>query len=111
MLSRALLVVNGLLNLPLNLPPAFAAEVGSKPRMVGREHGLDRTGSDDAALGKNRDAVTDRVQAVEIVGDHENAQSQSALERADQFVEFGGADGIEARRRFIEENNVGIERE
>jgi hypothetical protein len=104
-------VVNGLPNVQMSLPPAFAAEVGFEPRMLGREHGLDRAGGDHAALRQHGDAIADRVQAVEVMGDHEHAQSQRALQRADQFVELGGADRIEAGRRFVEENDVGIERE
>ena len=64
--------------------------------MFGGEHRLDRTGGDDAAFGQHRDAVADRVQAVEIVGDHEHRQAQRPLQRADQLVEFGGADRVEA---------------
>ena len=79
--------------------------------MLGRQQGLDRTGSDDAAFRENRDAVANRVQTVEIVGDHENAQAQRTLQRPDQFVELSGADRIESGRRFIEENNAGIERQ
>ena len=79
--------------------------------MLGREHGLDRSGGDDAALGQHRDAAADRVQAVEIVRHHEDAQAERALQGADQLVEFGGADRVEARSRLVEKNDVGIERQ
>src|SRR3984957_9582315 len=92
-------------------PAAFAAEVRFQPGMLGCEHGFDRTGSDDAAFGQHRDAVANRVQAVEIVGHHEDAQAQRALQGADQCVELGGADRIEARSRLVEENDIGIERQ
>jgi hypothetical protein len=64
--------------------------------MFGREHRLDRAGRDHAPFGKDRDAVADRVQAVEVVGHHEHAQAQGLLQRADEFVEIGGADRVEA---------------
>jgi len=64
--------------------------------MFGCEHRLDRTGRDHAPFGQDRDAVADRVQAVEVVGNHEHAQAQGLLERADELVEFGGADRVEA---------------
>src|ERR1700733_14780949 len=56
----------------MRLPPAFAAEVGFEPRMLGREHGLDRAGRDHTALRQHGDAVADRVQTVEVMGDHEH---------------------------------------
>ena len=44
--------------------------------MLGGEHGLDWAGGDDAAVDKHGDAVAHRVQAVEIVGDHEHGESK-----------------------------------
>ena len=38
-------------------------------------------------------------------------EPQRALQGADQFVELGGADRIEARGRLVEEDDVGIERQ
>src|SRR6266853_1894590 len=55
--------------------------------------------------------VASGVEAVEIVGYHENGQAQSALQGPDQFVKVTGADGIEARGRLIEEHQFGVERQ
>ena len=58
------------------------------------------------AVGQRGDAVADRVQAVEVVGDHEHGEPERLLQRPDQRVEVAGGDRIEARGRLVEEHDL-----
>ena len=62
-------------------------------------------------VAKDRYAVAYGKQAVQIVRHHVHGQSHGIAQLADQFVEFGGADRVEPRRRFVEENDLRIERQ
>ena len=92
-------------------PRALAAEIGFHPRVLGGQHGGNRPGGDDLAVGQDGDAVAHRMQAVEIVRHHEDREPQRALQGADQVVELAGADRIEPRGRLVEKDDLGIERE
>jgi len=70
-----------------------------------------RPDRDDLAVGQRRHAVADRIEAGEVVGDHEHGQSQRLLQRLDQGVEIAGGDRIEPRGRLVEKHDRGIERE
>ena len=59
-------------------------------------------------LRKNRDPVAGRMKRVEIVRDEEDGKAQRFLEIVDEFVEGGGTDGVEARRRLVEDQHVGV---
>ena len=58
-------------------------------------------------LAEHGDAVADRVEAVEIVGDHEHGQPQGRLQGRDELVELAGADRVEAGGRLVEEQTPG----
>ena len=72
------------------------------------EIGPDR---DHPPLPQHRDAVADRVEAVEIVGDHEDGEAERVLQGGDQIVELARADRVEARGRLVEEQQIGVERQ
>ena len=48
--------------------------------MLRRQHRVHGAGRDHLVVGQNRDAVADRVQAVEVVGHHEDGQAQGPLQ-------------------------------
>ena len=75
------------------------------------EQFLKRSGCDHFAIGQSRDAITNRKQAIEIVGHHKYCQAQGLLQRSDQIVEIRRADRIEAGSGFVEENQLGVKRE
>jgi hypothetical protein len=64
-----------------------------------------------ALVGQHRDAIADRVQRVEVVRDQEHRQAQGLLQGENEFVERGRADGVQARGRFVEEQQRRIQRE
>ncbi|MNE02026.1 hypothetical protein D3C80_944870 [compost metagenome] len=45
------------------------------------------------------------------MGDHEDRQIQIVRQVADQLVEGGGADGIQPRRRLVQEDQLGVQRQ
>jgi hypothetical protein len=55
-------------------------------------------------LAEHRNAVADGKQAVEVVCDHVDGQSQRIAQLGDQLVEFGSADRVEARCRLVEKH-------
>ena len=75
------------------------------------QHDLHRSFDQYLLVGENGDTVADRMQAVQIVGDHEDRQSQRRAQSQDQLVERRRADRIEAGRGLVEEQDLGIERE
>ena len=89
----------------------LTVEIGLEPRVVGKQELADRTGGDDLLMPEHRDPVADRKQAVEIVRDHEDGQAQGLLQRADEIVEIAGRNGIESRGRFVEKDDLRVERE
>ena len=63
----------------------------------------------DLLVDQDGDTVADSRQAVQIMGDHEDRQPQALLQAADQLVEGGRADRIEAGRRLVQEQQFGVE--
>src|SRR4051794_9850052 len=51
------------------------------------------------------------MERIEIVRDQENGEVEPLLERQDKLIERGGRDRIEAGRRFVEKQKLGVERE
>ncbi len=66
---------------------------------------------DDPPVAERGDSVADRIEAAEIVRYHENREPQSLLQGCDQLVEVLRADGIEAGRRLVEEDDLRVERQ
>ena len=60
---------------------------------------------------KRSDTVASKVEAVQVVRHHEDREPERALERQDEIVELGRGDGVEAGRRLVEEDDLGIERQ
>src|SRR6516165_11477484 len=79
--------------------------------MLALQHAFNRSHRNDAAIGECGDAIADRVKTVEIVGNYEDGQAQSLLQRPDQPVELSRCDRIEPRGRLVEKNNLRVERE
>ena len=67
-------------------------------------------GDGSPALGIEKDAVVaDRKQARQLVGHDHDSCAKTAAELEDQVVQPVGGDGIEAGRRLVEEQDIGIE--
>ncbi len=62
-------------------------------------------------MAEHGDAVADGVEAVEVVGDHEDGEPERLLQRADEIVEIAGRDRIEPGGRLIEEHDLRVEGE
>ena len=62
-------------------------------------------------VDQHGDAVADREQRVQIVRDEEHGQPEAGLQIADQPVELGSGDRIEAGGRLVEKQDLGIERQ
>src|SRR6185437_1853479 len=77
--------------------------------MRGREHGVHCAGRDHLVVGQNRDAVTDSMEAVEVVGHHEHRQPQGTLQCRYKAIEVTGADRIKARCRLVQKHDFRIE--
>ena len=72
---------------------------------------IDWTHLDDFTVRQGGDPIADGVQAVQIVGHHENSEAERLLQCRNQCVEIAGRDRVESGRRFIQEDNLGIESE
>ena len=57
-------------------------------------------------VDEHRDAVADRIAAVEVVRHHEHGQAEALLQVADQLVEGRGADRVEPGGRLVEEDDA-----
>ena len=69
-------------------------EIGLHPRVVRLQHRRNRTHGRYLAVGQDCDAVADAVQALEVVGDHEDGEPQRLLQRSDQAFELASRDRI-----------------
>jgi len=86
-------------------------EVGLHPWMIATEqfaHGAD---GHDFTVSECCDTVANRIQAGEIMGDHEDRQPKRRLQCLDEFIELARRDGIETGCRFVKKHDGGIERE
>src|SRR3954469_9715920 len=90
---------------------ARSLEIFLHPRLVEALDLVERIGNQHALLRDHGDAIADRVQRIEIVRDQEHREAKALAQRQDQLIERGRADRIEAGRRLVEEQDVGIERE
>ena len=93
-------------------PCAFSAEILLYPGMAGVANEVrGRSFTHHVLVRQYCDAIANRKDAVEIMGDHIHGETQCLLKVADKPVEGSRAYGIEARCGLIEEQDVGIERE
>ncbi len=79
--------------------------------MVGFQQFVDRTHRDNLFVRQHRHPVANFIQSIEVVRDEEHGQTQRFLQFASQLIELRRADRIEARRRFVEKQQFGIERQ
>ncbi len=75
---------------------SLAAKVGPQPGVIAFEHGFDRAGRDQAAVPYCDYTVANCIQAVEIMRNHEYSKPERLAQSDDQFVEFAGANRVEA---------------
>src|SRR5579862_9935905 len=66
----------------------------------------ERSLDQDAAVAQQGHSVGNNPGAVDVVGDNDRRHVALLLHLENQFVDFGGGDGIEAGGGFIEEQNV-----
>src|SRR5947209_13354045 len=91
--------------------PPGSVKILLYPRMIQSQEFRYRADAEHMLVGKDRDAVADRVQRVEVVGDQEHGKAEPLLQRADELVERRGGDRVEPRRRLVEEQKLGIQRQ
>ncbi|GBH25808.1 hypothetical protein BvRS1_28570 [Burkholderia vietnamiensis] len=72
---------------------------------------LDRRRDQHLAIGQHRDARRQRDHRVEVVRNHHDGQPERAVQRPDQLDEFVGGLRVEAGRRLVEEQQLGLERD
>ncbi len=63
----------------------------------------------DALVEEDRDAVADGVQAVQVVGHHQNRETEAVAKPLHEFVVMRGANRIETGRRLVQEQKLRIE--
>src|SRR6266478_5804800 len=90
--------------------PARAVEIRLDPRMIVLQH-LFQKADADLLIDQNRNAIADRKQRVEVMGNHEYRQAQTASQVANQGVEIAGGDGIEPGCGFVEKDDFRVEGE
>src|SRR5687768_8716139 len=90
---------------------AFAVEEVADERMIVRSGFAYRSDHDELLVGEHRDALRELDQRVEIVRDHDDGEVQLPVQSADQLHEAFAAVRIEARRRLVQEEQLGLERE
>jgi hypothetical protein len=79
--------------------------------MLAGKHRCHRPFGDDLAVGECGNAVAHRVEAIKVVGDHEDGKAKRLLQGTDQRVEFPGRDRIKSGGRLVEKHKFGIKRE
>src|SRR5579862_1061354 len=89
---------------------AGAREVAFNPRIGILQHLIERTDL-EPSIDEDGDAIGEREDAVEIMRDEEDSEAKAFAQIGEQRVEFGGGDGVEPRRRLVEEEQLGIERQ
>ena len=62
-------------------------------------------------LRQHRNPVAGGVQRVEVMRDQKDRQAERFLKRTDQIVELRRSDRIEARRRLIQKQDFGVQRQ
>src|SRR5690348_17186459 len=70
-----------------------------------------RADRDDVLVAQHRDPARERDQRVEIVGHHHHREAQLLPQLLDEVNEALAAVGIETRRRLVEEQQLGLERQ
>jgi hypothetical protein len=60
----------------LRRPPTGTMEIGLYPRVIVVQHFVERTDA-DPFIDKDRDAITDRKQGVEVMRDHKYGQAEA----------------------------------
>src|SRR6185436_5291783 len=70
---------------------------------------VDRARGDHTAAAQHHGAVGDRADALELVRHHDERDPERRAEREQRLVDRGRDDRIEARRRLVDEHQLGIE--
>ena len=88
-----------------------AVGVGLDDDHVAADRSLQRVGcvlGDDAAVVDDADAVRELVRLLEVLRREEDGHAELGVERAHLFPHRGPADRIEAGRRLVEEQHLGV---
>src|SRR5688500_8461806 len=85
-------------------------EVFLDPRVIELQQLVYRT-YHDTLVEQHGDAITSRIKAVQIVGDHENRDAKALVQALDQLVVVRSADRVEPGGRLVEEQHVRVERQ
>ena len=54
-----------------------------------------RADGNHLTLGERGDAVANRIQALQVMRDHEHGETQRLLQGADQLIEIAGGDRVQ----------------
>src|SRR6476620_3973210 len=90
---------------------AIAMKVRFHPGVLGSEKVLNWADRSHLAVGESGDPITDGVQAVKVMGNHEDSQTEGLLQRGYQHVEFARGDRIETGGGLVEKDDLWIEGE
>jgi len=71
---------------------AIAMKVGFHPGVLGSEKFLNWADRGHLAVGESRDSITNGMQAVEVMGNHEDSQAERSLQGGYQHVELAFGD-------------------
>lgn len=85
---------------------AWTLEVFLDPWFVDLLDDIKRVGDENAFLRQHGNAVADRVQRVEVMGDQEHGQAEAVAQGQDQLVEGRRTDRVESGGRFIEKQDL-----
>lgn len=70
-----------------------------------------RSVGDDVMIGQNGDMARQAGQRIQVVGDHDHRQAQLTLQFPDQLDEVLASIRIEPGRRFVEQQQLRLERQ
>ena len=65
----------------------------------------------ERTLVQHGDAIRDTKCAGHFVGDYNHGHLERLLQKQNQFIQFGGNNGVETGRGLIQNQNLGIEGE
>ena len=91
------------------LRPAPARDEVPDGLIVGRRQLVGRSEEGNPPLVHERDIVACDARAVQVVRNHDRGGSELPLRRTNELVDLLGQDWIEACRRLVVEDDVGVE--
>ncbi len=92
-------------------PPARSAEIFVNPWVIDRQQFLNRANRDDPLVREYGYSVTNCIERIQIVRNHEYGEAKGFFQIPREIVEVGSADGIEPGRWFIQKQQLGVHRQ